>query len=55
MLKKIFTLILFLFLSACGYEAIHSKKNSINYDFAISELTFIGDRHVNLKIKKKIK
>ena len=54
MLKKIFTLILFLFLSACGYEAIHSKKNSINYDFAISELTFIGDRHVNLKIKKKL-
>ena len=54
MLKKIFTLTLFLFLSACGYEAIHSKKNSINYDFSISELTFIGDRDVNLKIKEKL-
>ena len=54
MLKKIFTLTLFLFLSACGYEAIHSKKNSINYDFAISKLTFIGNRDVNLKIKEKL-
>ena len=54
MLKKIFTLILFLFLSACGYEAIHSKKNSINYDFSISELTFIGDRDINYKIKEKL-
>jgi len=54
MLKKIFTLTLFLFLSACGYEAIHSKKNSIKYDFAISKLTFIGNRDVNLKIKEKL-
>ena len=54
MLKKIFILILFLFLSACGYEAIHSKKNSINYDFSISELTFIGDRDINYKIKEKL-
>ena len=54
MLKKKFLLILFLFLSSCGYEAIHSKKNSINYDFFIEELTFVGDRNVNLKIKEKI-
>ena len=54
MLKKIFALTLFLFLSACGYEAIHSKKNSINYDFTISKLTFIGNRDVNLKIKEKL-
>jgi len=54
MLKKTFLLILFLFLSSCGYEAIHSKKNSINYDFFIEELTFVGDKNVNLKIKEKI-
>ena len=54
MLKKTFLLILFLFLSSCGYEAIYSKKNSINYDFFIEELTFVGDKNVNLKIKEKI-
>jgi hypothetical protein len=51
--KKIILLLLFL-LSSCGYEAIHSKKNSINYDFSISELSFIGDRTINLKIKEKL-
>ena len=52
--KRIFTFILLLFLSSCGYEAIHSKKNKENYDFSISELKFIGDRDVNLKIKEKL-
>jgi len=51
--KKIILLILFL-LSSCGYEAIHSKKNSINYDFSVSELNFFGDRTINLKIKEKL-
>ena len=54
MLKKTFTLILFLFLSSCGYEAIHSKQNIINYDFYISGINFEGDRDVNLKIKEKL-
>ena len=54
MLKKTFLLFLFLFTTACGYEAIHSKKNKVDYDFAISKLTFIGDRSVNLKIKEKL-
>ena len=53
-LKKTFTLILLLFLSSCGYEAIHSKKNSINYDFSINEITLSGDRDINLKIKQKL-
>ena len=52
--RKILIIILLLFLTSCGYEAIHSKKNSINYNFSISELTFIGDRDVNVKIKEKI-
>ena len=55
MLKKIFLFSIFLFLSSCGYEAIYSKKNSINYNFSISELTFVGDRETNLKIKERLK
>ena len=54
MLKKTLTIITFLLLSSCGYEAIQKKKNAINYDFFITELNFIGDREVNSKIKKKL-
>tara|TARA_B100000780_G_scaffold41053_1_gene25518 strand:- start:122 stop:574 length:453 start_codon:yes stop_codon:yes gene_type:complete len=54
MLKTTFTLILFLFLTSCGYKAIHSKKNNSSYDFSISELSFIGDRNINLRIKEKL-
>ena len=52
--KKIFTFLLFLFLSSCGYEAIYSVKNIKNYNFSISKLSFIGDREINLKIKQKL-
>ena len=52
--KKIFTFILLIFLSSCGYEAIYSAKNMKNYDFSISKLSFIGDREINLKIKQKL-
>ena len=54
MLQKKIILLLLLLLSSCGYEAIHSKKNSANYIFSISELNFVGDRTVNLKIKEKL-
>ena len=50
--KKIFTFLLFLFLSSCGYEAIYSQKNRVNYAFKISELELSGDRQVNLKMKQ---
>jgi len=52
--KKIFTFILLIFLSSCGYEAIYSVKNINNYNFSISKLSFIGDREINLKIKQKL-
>ena len=52
MLKKKIIIFLLLFLSSCGYEAIHSKKNAKNYEFSISKLSFSGDRDVNLKIKE---
>ena len=54
MQKKIFKLLLLLFLTSCGYEAMHSKKNTINYNFSISEINSIGDREVNQKIKAKL-
>ena len=55
MLQKQIILLLLLLLSSCGYEAIYSKKNSANYDFTVSDLSFVGDRTVNLKIKEKLK
>tara|TARA_B100000795_G_scaffold227714_1_gene184145 strand:+ start:856 stop:1320 length:465 start_codon:yes stop_codon:yes gene_type:complete len=54
MLKKTFLLIIFLLLTSCGYEAIHSKKNTISYDFSINKLSLVGNRDVNLKIKERL-
>ena len=54
MLQKKIILLLLLLLSSCGYEVIYSKKNSSNYVFSISDLSFVGDRTVNLKIKEKL-
>ena len=54
MLQKKIILLLLLLLSSCGYEAIHSKKNSIKYSFSISELNLVGDRTINIKIKEKL-
>ena len=54
MKKIIFTLLLFLFLSSCGYEATYSLKNRTTYAFSISEINLTGDRQVNLKIKQML-
>ena len=54
MLQKQIILLLLLLLSSCGYEAIYSKKNSANYDFTVSDLSFVGDKTINLKIKEKL-
>ena len=54
MLRKQIILLLLLLLSSCGYEAIYSKKNSVNYSFSVSELNFVGDKTANLKIKEKL-
>jgi outer membrane lipopolysaccharide assembly protein LptE/RlpB len=54
MLKKTFILIFFIFLTSCGYKAMHSKQNTINTDFSINQITFIGDREINLRIKRKL-
>ena len=54
MLQKKILLVLFLFTTSCGYEAIYSKKNFGNYDFSISSINFEGDRNINLRIKQKL-
>jgi hypothetical protein len=54
MLKKTLLLILCLFISSCGYEAMHSKKNITKYDFSINRINFKGDRDFNLKMKEKL-
>tara|TARA_B110000971_G_scaffold148854_1_gene152180 strand:- start:266 stop:730 length:465 start_codon:yes stop_codon:yes gene_type:complete len=54
MIKKISLIILFLFTTSCGYEAMHTKKNRDNFSFSIKKLYFEGDKIVNLKIKRKL-
>ena len=54
MQKKIFSFLFLFLLSSCGYEATYSKKNSLNYDFSISEINFTGEREVNVKMKEKL-
>ena len=54
MKEKIFTLLLFLFLSSCGYEATYSLKNRAIYAFSISELQLVGDRQINIKTKQML-
>jgi outer membrane lipopolysaccharide assembly protein LptE/RlpB len=54
MKKKISILFLLLILSSCGYEAKYSSKNIKSYNFSISEINFIGDRVLNIKIREKL-
>ena len=53
MLKKII-IVLFLFLSSCGYKSMYSEENNIKYNFSISKLTFTGDKNLNIRIKTKL-
>ena len=54
MFQKKIILLLLLLLSSCGYEAIYSKKNTSKYIFSISDLSFVGDKTINLAIKEKL-
>jgi len=54
MFKKTFILFFFFFITSCGYDAIHSKKNLDIFNFSITKLDFSGDRDVNLKIKERL-
>ncbi len=54
MLKKTFILILLLFLSSCGYEAMYSQKNNTNHSFSISGMVLDGENNINIRIKSKL-
>jgi hypothetical protein len=55
MLKNIVLVTLLIFTMSCGYEPIYSKKNMEgNNTFSITELNFIGNRVINIKIKEKL-
>ena len=54
MIKKISLLLMFILTISCGYEPMFSQENKNNYNFSINEITFEGDKVVNLKIKEKL-
>lgn len=53
MLKKSILIFIFLITSSCGYEAMYSKTNSVDYNFSVSNINFDGDKDINLRIKQK--
>ena len=55
MLKKKIIIIVLLFLPSCGYEAMYSQKNVEIYNFSLTELSYSGDRIVNIKLDQKLK
>ena len=54
MLKRVAIIFIFFLTTSCGYEIMHSKKNIIDYDFSIKDITLTGDSYINLKIKQKL-
>ena len=47
-IKKFSYILIFFFLTSCGYQAIYSKKN--NTSISINKIESIGDRNINRKI-----
>ncbi|WP_415323405.1 hypothetical protein [Candidatus Pelagibacter sp. Uisw_127] len=54
MLKRVTIIFIFFLTTSCGYEIMHSKKNTIDYNFSIKDITLTGDTYINLKIKQKL-
>ena len=52
MLKKPILLLIFLFVSNCGYQAIYEKKDSIN--FFVKEIKIEGNKQISKKIISQI-
>ena len=55
MLKNFFLIIAIIFISGCGYQAMHSKNKLADTDFSITEIEFKGDRDINIKIDEKLR
>ena len=47
-IKKIILILMFLSITNCGYEAIYSKKDSVN--FSIKDVKLGGNKNINRKI-----
>ena len=54
MIKKALLMLIFLSIMSCGYERLTPKKDNNKYNFSLNEITFKGDRAVNLKVKEKL-
>ena len=53
--KNYLLIILFIFTTSCGYEAVYSLKNRvINTDFSLTEVSLNGDRDLNIQIKIRL-
>ena len=50
--KNILIISLLFFLNSCGFEAIYSKNNNVN--FSIEQIDFTGDRELNNFIKTNL-
>lgn len=54
MIKKIFVLTIFIFLTSCGYEATFSQKNLELHNFNVGKIDFKGSRNVNIRLNQKL-
>lgn len=47
-------IVIFLFTTSCGYEAMYSEKRIGRYDFKINNIILEGDRDINIRIQQKL-
>lgn len=55
MFKNIFLITITILLTSCGYQAMYSKSKLSDTNFSITQIKFIGDRDINIKIEEKLK
>ena len=49
--NKIFFLVIFIFLSQCGYQTVYSNKNS---NFSITDVKILNDQNIGRQIKNRL-
>ena len=53
MKKLILNILIFIFLSSCGYVPIYSVNNKVNFE--VGKISIAGDRDLNQNILNQIK